>query len=166
MLEHNSLWLSAATAVWPPDLPRTGRWLRWVLAADTRAPLGHVAVTPDRGWPWPAGGRIAAYESPDASLLFTASRSGWFRRRTVVCDADGYRVAWVRGMHVFGRANHLLALKRPAVGGRAGAFMGPQGTEVGTWRQDGAGTVIEFADVIRVKPFAKMGLLAAVLSNA
>src|SRR4051812_43547995 len=98
MLEYPSLWLSAPTAVWPPGLPRTGRWLRWVLAADTRTPLGHIAVMPGH---WSAVKRIAAYESPDVSLLFTASRTGWFRTRTIVCDADGYRVGTIRGPHVF-----------------------------------------------------------------
>src|SRR5215207_6305903 len=97
MLEHLSLWLSAPAAAWPPGLPQTGRYIRWVLAGDTRAPLGHMAVQPARWWPWPAGCRVSAYESPDVSLLFTAQRSGWLRRRVVVADADGHPVALVRG---------------------------------------------------------------------
>jgi hypothetical protein len=165
MLESPSLWLSAAIATWPADLPRTGRWLRWVLAADTRGPLGYVAVTPSRGWPWAARGGIAAYESPDGSLLFTARPSGWLRRRTVVSDPDGYRVASIRGPHVVGRSNRIVALRRDAAGARAGVFVGPLGIEVGHWRPDGTGTIIAFTDVLRDEPFVKMGLLAAVLAD-
>src|SRR5947209_4918684 len=102
MLEHPTLWLSAATAAWPPGLQRSGRWLRHVLDADDRTPLGHVAVTPGRWWRWPAGRRLAVYEGPDASLLFTARRFGWLRRQTAVAEADGRRVAVVRGRYVLG----------------------------------------------------------------
>src|SRR5437763_1525531 len=87
MLEHPSLWLSAPSAAWQPGLPQTGRWLRRVLAADTREPLGHVAVTPGRWLPWPARPRLAVYEEPDASLLFTTRRVGWLWPVTAVAEA-------------------------------------------------------------------------------
>ena len=109
MLEHRSLWISPPTAAWPPGLARTGRWLRHVLAADTREPLGHIAVTPGRWWPWPAGRRLAAYEVPDASLLLTARRVGWLRPMTVVAEADGNFVALIDHQSVVGPAHKLLA---------------------------------------------------------
>jgi hypothetical protein len=160
MLEHPSLWLSAAIATWPPGLPRTGRWLRWVLAGDTRAPLGHIAGNPGRWWPWPAGARFAAYELPDVSLLFTARQTGWVRRRTVVVDADAFMVSVIRGPYVLCRGNRFAAYHRP--GSRV--FLGPEGIEIARWRPDGVGTLIEFGDGVRDDPFAKMGILAAVLT--
>src|SRR4051794_33364789 len=122
MLEHSSVWVSAPTAAWPAEVPRTGRFFRWVLAADTREPLGHLAIAPARWWPWPAGRRIAAYEAPDWSLLFTARPSGWFRHQVAVADADGHVVATVRGQYVIGRGNRFVAYQE-----RPGYFVGPAG---------------------------------------
>src|SRR5215207_10013244 len=140
MLEHLSLWVSAATATWPPGIPRTGRYLRWVLTGDARLPVGHVAVTPGRWWPWPAGRRARAYESPDNSLLFTAGQSGWLRWRVIVADADANPVAHVRGSYVIGRDNRFVGYRRPAVDGPGGLFIGPHGVEVARWGPDGVGT--------------------------
>jgi hypothetical protein len=86
-------------------------------------------------------------------------------RRTTVADADGFRVASIRGLNVYGRANHVVAIRHDAGDARAGVFVGPAGIDVGHWRPDGAGTVIEFADALRDEPFTKMGLLAAVLAD-
>jgi hypothetical protein len=163
MLEHRSLWLSAETATWPPGLPRSGRLLRWVLAGDTRAPLGHVAITPARWWRWPAGCRIAAYESPDGSLVFTARQAGWLRRRTIVADADGRTVAVLRGPYVLGRGSRFIAYHRVNADRISGHFAAGDGGEAACWRADGVGAVLEFGDSVKREPFAKMGLFAAVL---
>jgi hypothetical protein len=166
MLEFASLWLSAPTGTWPPGLSRTGRCLRWVLAGDTRAPLGHVAVTPGRWWPWPAGCRIAAYESPDGSLLFTARQAGWLRRRAVVADADGKAVALIRGPYLLGPGNRFVAYHRAETDNRSGTFAGPNGSDVAQWRADGVGVLLEFADEVKREPLTRMALLGAVLTNS
>lgn len=163
MLEHASLWLSAPTATWPPGLPRAGKLLRSVRAGDTREPLGQVALTAGRWWPWPAGGRLAAYESPDTSLLFTARQARWLRRRSVIADADGHTVALLRGPYLLGRTHRFVAFHRIAADRRCGVFDAVDGMEVARWRADGVGTLIEFAEAVKREPFAKMGLLAAVL---
>jgi hypothetical protein len=158
MLEHSSLWLSAPTLVWPSGLPRAGQYLRWVLAGETREPAGHLAVTTAPWWRWPRGSRIAAYESPDCSLLFSARRVGWLRHRIVIADADGQLAALVRGPYVVDRRNRFVAYEA-----RPGVFIGPSGVEVARCRADGLASSIEFGDAVRDEPFAKMGLLAASL---
>jgi hypothetical protein len=163
MLEHPTLWLSAPTAAWPPGVPRTGRWLRQVLAADTRDQLGHVALTPGRWWPWPRPGRLAAYETPDGSLLFTARRTGWLWPVTAVAEADGKVVALVYGQSVVGPSGRGLALVRRDEDGRNGRFVTIGGRELACWRPSGAGTELRFAADVRSEPFIKMGLLTAVL---
>lgn len=165
MLEHASLWLSAPTTAWPPGLPRTGRWLRRVLAADTRDLLGHVAVTAGRWWPWPARRRIAAYEGPDASLLFTAKRVGWAWPVTAVAEADGNLVALIYGYTVSSAARRFLAQRRPGADWRAGTFVNRTGAEVVRWEADGAETILHFTAEVLNEPFVKMGMLAAVLMH-
>jgi hypothetical protein len=160
MLEHASLWISAPTATWPPGLPRTGELLRWVLEGETRSPLGHVAIRPARWWPWPAAGRVAAYEAPDSSLVFTARRAGLLRRAVVIDDADGHPAASVRGPYVVDRANRFVGYRQ-----RPGLFVGSFGVEVARWRHDGLATSITFGDSVRDEPFAKMGLLGAILTT-
>src|SRR5436305_10011960 len=152
MLEHLSLWLSAPTTVWPPGR-RVGQasrrsLYRRVLAADSREPLGHVAETPGRWWPWPAAKRIAGYELPDGSLLFAARRIGWFLPITIVADADGRVVALVNDQNIASPSRRLLARRRGA-GWRAGTFIDPAGAELVHWEAAGGGTVVHFADVVR-----------------
>ncbi len=163
MLEHPALWLSAPTAAWPPGLPRTAPRLRRVLAADTREPLGHVAVAPGRWWPWPAGPRLAVYEAPDTSLLFTARRVGWLWPVTVVAEADGNAVAAVYGSYVSVPPRRVLAHHRRTAGGKAGAFALATGVVLARWETADGGTLVHFTADVGVEPFVKMGLLAAVL---
>ncbi len=166
MLEHASLWLSAPTSVWPPGVRQTGRWLRRVLAADTREPLGHVAMTPGHCFPWPEPQRIAAYELPDASLLFTARRRGWVWPVTVVAEADGNVVAFAYGKTVVTPSRQFLARRGPANTGRSGTLVNGAGTELIRWEPGDGGTVVHFLDDVRREPFVKMGLLAAMLMQA
>jgi hypothetical protein len=163
MLEQPSLWLSAPSHAWPPGLPRTGRWLRRVLAADTRQSLGHVAISPGRWLPWPAGRSVAAYEEPDASLLFTARRIRWVWPVIVVAEADGNLVARIHGPKVTSPSHRFLAQRGPSATGRVGSFVTRSGAELIRWEPDGAGTVVHFIADVRREPFVKMALLAAVL---
>jgi hypothetical protein len=160
MLEHASLWISAPTATWPPGLPRTGELLRWVLDSETRSPLGHTAIRSGRWWPWPASKRIAAYEAPDSSLLFTVRRAGLLRRSFVIADADGHPAAFVRGPYVIDRTGRFVGYRQ-----RPGLFVGPFGVEVARWHRDGLATSITFGNAVRDEPFAKMGLLGAMLMD-
>ena len=120
MLEQPSLWLSAPSLAWPPGLPRTGRWLRRVLAPDTRQSLGHVAITPSRWLPWPAGRRVAAYEEPDASLLFTARQIRGFWPVTTIAEADGNLVARMYGPTVMSPSYRFVAQRGAFATRRAG----------------------------------------------
>jgi hypothetical protein len=166
MLEQPSLWLSHPSSVWPPGLQQTGRWLRRVLAAETREPLGHIAISPARRFPWPTGRRIAAYEMPDASLLFTARRAGWVWPFTTVAEADGNIVAIQYGETLASPSRRFLAQRDPASSGRAGRFANRAGTELIRWQPGGGGTLVHFLADVRSEPFMKMGLLAAVLMQA
>jgi hypothetical protein len=166
MLEQPSLWISPPSSVWPPGLQRTGRWLRRVLAADTREPLGHVAISPARWFPWPAGRRIAAYEMPDASLLFTARRAGWVWPFTMVAEADSNVVAIQYGETLASPSRRFLARRDLSSTGPAGRFVNRAGGELIRWQAGGGGTLVHFLDDVRREPFIKMGLLAAVLMQA
>jgi hypothetical protein len=102
--------------------------------------------------------RIAAYEGPDGSLLFTAVRGGWFWPVTAVADADGNVVAIVYGPTVGSPARRFIARR-----GTAGTYVGPDRAELVRWTIEGGGIVIQFAESARGEPFLKMGLLAAIL---
>ena len=122
--------------------------------------MGHVATSPARWWPWPVAAQHVAYESLDISLLFTIRQSGWIRRHTVVLDADAVPVASIRGQYVLGRGDRFVAYRRP----ESHVFLGRDSSEVACWRPDGGGTLIDFAECLREEPFAKMGILGAVLA--
>jgi hypothetical protein len=165
VIDTPSLWLSPSTAVWPPGLPQTGRRLRRVLAADSREPLGHVALSPGRWWPWPAGRTIVAYEAPDSSLVFTARRLGWLRPTTVVTEADGHIVAFAYEDRVASPTYRFLARRDCPGGWRSGAFVASVGVTLFRWEPSGGGTVTHFAEETRNEPFLRMGLLAALLMH-
>lgn len=161
MLELPTLWISAPTAAWPPGLSPTAPFLRRILTGEGREVLGHVALAPGRWVPWPAGPQVAAYEEPDASLLFRARGLGWLRRTILVTEADGNAVAYVYDNCVVTSAGRLVAAYRRARG--RGAFIGAAGSEVAGWTAVGGGMRVDFAAELRNEPFAKMALLAAVL---
>ena len=164
MLERPGLWLSAPSDAWPLPGRAAGGRVRVVLDAQGRELVGHVAVYPRRWRPWRRGRRFAAYEVPDASLVFTGRITGWPGWTTTVEDADGHRVALVRGAYVLSPAGGLLAYHEPARDHRGGRFLAGDGREVAHWRADGGGTLMHFRPAVRGKPFVKMGLLAAVLT--
>jgi hypothetical protein len=162
MLEHSLLWISAPTTAWPLGVPRTGQLFCHVLAADTRETLGHVVIMPRR---WRSKrANFAAHEMPDSSLLFSARWVGWFRRALAVAEADGNLVAMVYAGTVLSASRRLLA-RRSAVIPNAGVFIAPDGSELGRWEYDPEGTIVQFTDDVRDRPYVKMGLLAAILAN-
>src|SRR5947209_12874469 len=154
MLERSTLWFSPSTPVWPPGLPPTAPLLRRVLSDDNRELVGHVAVTPARWWPWPAGRQIAVFEEPDASLLFRANGLGWLRRVIVVTEADGNAVAYAYGDRIARPVGGLIAIHRRARAG--GAFLSPSGSELAGWQLSSSGIRVAFADELRNEPFVKM----------
>jgi hypothetical protein len=161
MLEHAYLWLSAPTASGPLAPGRRGK-VRAILDAASRELLGHLTLH-SRRWPWGRGRRFAAYEAPDASLLFTGSAVGWLRRTTAVEEADGHLVAVVRGDYLLSPAGGFLAVHQLAAHGRSGRFVGPTGADLAQWEANGVGTLIRFGPAVVDEPFVKMGLIAALI---
>jgi hypothetical protein len=160
MLEHPCLWLSAPTDA-SPFAPEAAGRARAVLDAESRELLGHLTFDGSKWW-----GRdsrsLAAFESPDAALVFRARPIGWFRRTTAVEDADGHLVAVVRGDDLLSRSGGFVARHQRA--GAAGRFVGPAGNVLAEWCADGVGTRVCFRPPIVGQPFAKMGVLAAILT--
>jgi hypothetical protein len=166
MLENPSLWFSPPTPTGPPGLSPTGRLLRRVLAPDRHEPVGYVAITPGRWLPWPTRLRLAVYEEPDASLLFTAKRIGWLWPATAVAEADGIVVALVYEGSVASSTSQFLARRRIDPRGRGGVFVNAAGVELVRWQRDNGGLTVAFAAGVNSQPYLVMGLLAAVLVGA
>src|SRR5206468_664934 len=83
----------------------------------------------------------------------------------LVNDADDYFVGRRRGSLLqdgFGRHVATLEPRGSDCGGR---FVGLDRAELGTWTEAPAGTTVTFARAVEGHPFAKMLLLAAVLST-
>jgi hypothetical protein len=164
MLERAALWLSAPSDAWPlPGGPAGGR-VRLLLDADSRELVGHAALYPRGWWPWRRGRRFAAFEAPDASLVFTGRAAGWPEWTTTVTDADGHPVALVRGAYVLTPGGEFLAYRQPRAGGRGGAFLGADGHAIAHWEAEGVGTRLRFGPELQDDPFTKMGILAAVIA--
>ena len=111
-----------------------------------------------------AGGRrIAAFEEPDSSLLFTARHSAWFWPDSLVAEADGNPVARIHGPTVVSPTQRFVAQFAPSATGRVGKLLSRSGAEMIRWEADGAGTILHFIADVRREPFLKMALFAAVL---
>jgi hypothetical protein len=164
MLERSSLWLSPLTSAWPPGLPAVAPLLRHVLSTDNREILGHVAVIPGRWWPWPSAAEVAAFEAPDASLIFRARSMGWLRRVILVAEADGNPVGYVYDNRIVRPGGGLIALRRPGVA--EGIFVGSAGRRIAEWQAASGGVTVNFPEGSRNEPFTKMGILAAILMGA
>jgi hypothetical protein len=162
MLEHPCLWLSATTDS-SPFAPGAASRVRAVLDAESLELLGHLTFAGSKWW-WGRGSRrFTAFESPDAALVFRARLVGWFRRTTVVEDADGHLVAIVRGDDLLSRSGGFVARHQRT--GAAGRLVGPTGDVLAEWRADGVGTRVCFRPPIFGEPFAKMGVLAVILTS-
>jgi hypothetical protein len=138
--------------------------VRLLLDTDSRALVGHLVVYPRRWWPWRRGRQFAAYEAPDASLVFCGRIVGWPVGMTTVQDADGHLVALVRGNYILSPGGALLAYYQPEPASRRSLFLGPDGLEIARWEVEGTGTALHFGPAVQEEPFTKMGLLAAVLT--
>ncbi len=165
MLEHPSLWLSALTQAWSAPAVGVRGPVRLVLSADSQMLLGHLAFTPRRWWQWFHGPGFAAYEQPDASLVFTARRLGWLGGTLAVADADNRPVAVVYGAYVLSPAGAFWAYHQPGSHGTAGQLLSPAGEELARWEASGPGIVLRYLPAVREEPFLKMGILAAVAAR-
>jgi hypothetical protein len=146
------------------------------------------------GWKrWLAGTVLEVYETEDASLVFTVGRrwflSPWWEvydseqhlvgsfrfgtfplartiaQRLQLRDERGLWRRRISGHLVRGRYGQLLALIEYRPSPAQGVMVGPDGVELGRWRRCAEGTLVRFATSLAGDPFAKMALLAAVLSR-
>src|SRR5262245_20823874 len=129
MLERPTLWLSPPSDAWPWPGGGPAGPVRVVLDPESQELVGHVVVH-RRSWrPWRRGRPFAAYESPDASLVFNGLILGWPERVTTVQDADARLVAVVRDGSVLSPGGGVLAGHRPGAPGGSGRFLGRDGRE-------------------------------------
>jgi hypothetical protein len=114
-----------------------------------------------QGWPWARRERFEVYETEDEPLLMTVSR-GW-GNSWKVHDADERLVGQVRGGDVFDGAYQCLAVWESA-GETWGRLM--SGEEMlAEWARKGDEVRLTFTERLDKEPFAKMVLLAAVLTQ-
>jgi hypothetical protein len=149
----------------PPAAP--GERLRDVFDLATKQHLGFTRARTGAAWPgfrWLARRMLEVFETEDASLLCTATRSWGLAWGWEVCDADERRVATVYRRLILRNTGRALAMAQRPKGPAPGRFLNPQGTELGTFTITPEGLSLTFAPVLEGDPFARMALLGAVLS--
>jgi hypothetical protein len=160
---------------------------RLIVEGESRRPLGFVRRRlPNWGWQrlrlW--NGWLDVFETQDASLLFTVRRRWGFTPTWNVRDADRHRIGslfvegrrWLlrgrEGRQAQGAERFLVADRAGGPFARVERFegsaparmLGVFGEELGRWFVSPEGTQLEFAASESLSPFAKMSLLAAVLT--
>jgi hypothetical protein len=163
MLERPKLWLSTANSSLRFPF-RIGGGALAIHDAESRELVGHVAFYRRGWWPWLRPRRFAAYEAPDASLVFVGEITGWLDRMLTVRDADGNIVAYVREGYVLSPGGGALAHYQSVADRRRGSFLDPDGHELARWRVTESGTTVELLPVIQSEPFLAMGLFAAIVA--
>jgi hypothetical protein len=157
MLEHSTLLVR----------PRGAAPVQAIVAADTGAPLGLARWTGGEAppWWWPFDNRVlAVHEYEDEPLLFTVRRCWGLVSCQEVRDAEGHRVGTLAGSRVRNRFGRKLAvLCREGRG--TWAFRGLGGEPLARVTGDERGRQVAFGPGVEGDPFAKMLLLAAVLST-
>ena len=154
MLEQRGLVLGA----WAGDGPRR----RPVCDADGGEALGFVSDRGSRGWRrWLGVRTFEVFETEDVSLLLTLSRPAGWLWAWQVDDADGRRVASLRGVTLRDANGYCLAV---AEGRDEGGmrYVNPRGVEVGGWAAAPEGVCLTFSPEA-TNPFLRMALLAATL---
>jgi hypothetical protein len=162
MLEHGELVLRP----WAPAR-RNGPAAptRPIRAGRGDAPLGFAVRRQAEGWrwwPWSLPERFEVFETEDESLLLTVTR-GWASTWTVR-DADERLVGRIRGDFVYDGAAECLAEREPAEEGCGRLVSGDE--TLAEWAAYEDGVRLVFAGRLEKEPFAKMVLLAAVLTAA
>jgi hypothetical protein len=138
---------------------------RPVCAGRSGAVLGFVVRRAAEGWawwPWSRPERLEVFETEDESLLLTVAR-GWGNTWKVL-DADDRLVGQIRGDYVYDGEAQCLAVREPAGEGFGRLVSGDEA--LAEWAPHENGVRLAFADRLEKEPFAKMVLLAAVLTAA
>jgi hypothetical protein len=160
MLEHGELVLRpwASVRAGGPAAPT-----RLIGAGRGGAVLGFAVRRPAVGWrfwPWSVPERFEVFETEDESLLLTATR-GW-ANTWKVRDAEERLVGQIRGDFVYDGDAGCLAERVPGEDGRGRLVSGDE--TLAEWVRYEDGVRLSFADRLEKEPFAKMVLLAAVLT--
>jgi hypothetical protein len=131
---------------------------------------GHVlgfarSLSSSSWWSWLTRQRVQVFETDDASLLMTLYGPRGLRRTWEVRDAEERRVGHLYRHVLWEGTGSRLAVMQRSAGEGAGRFVSPSGTELAAFslRQE-AGILLDFSAALVGKPFARMMLLAAVLS--
>jgi hypothetical protein len=166
MLEQAGLLLGAWTATTGAAPGALAVPARLVHDAATRRRLGVVRWRGGRprNWVrWLGREALEVYETEDESLLCTVQTPWLLTWVWEVYDADGRRVAVVRGPEILDGFGRRLAVRHTAADGRGDRFLMADGVELGEVSVVGADTLLQFGATVADQPFAKMALLGAIL---
>ena len=175
MLEQQGLLLRPWRLAAPADkshqaaaaLTEPGTRNRDVLDLASGRELGFVRARQSpvwRGFRWLARRILEAYETEDASLVCSVTRSWGLAWGWEVCDAEERRVAVVYRRLIVHSTGRALAVTEWPAESSPGHFLNPRGTELGSFTSAPEGTSVTFAAILDGDPFSRMALLGAVLS--
>jgi hypothetical protein len=134
-------------------LPATSRFLGFARAAPALS-----------WWSWLTRRTLQVFETEDASLLMTLYRPWALRRTWEVRDAEERHVGFIYRNGLWDSAGARLAGTQWAAVNGAGRFLSPTGSELAAFEPGQDGIRLVFHPVLEGKPFARMTVLAAVLS--
>lgn len=163
MLESASLLLLPWTL--EAGIPETGACTRGVLDGTTAAPLGLVrSAGLSRSWLtwlWPY--RLEVFETEDAALLLTLTRTWGLLRMWDLYDADGNRVGSIYPpvlLDAEGLRRGYLHLRE-----QRGEFLGLAAQRLADFEIDATAALhLHFAADLEPNPFLRMLLLGAALT--
>jgi hypothetical protein len=116
-------------------------------------------------WSWLTRKTLQVFETEDASLLMTVYRPWGLRRTWEVHDAEERRVGFIYRDGLWESSGARLAATQWTAANGGGRFVSPAGSELATFepgQQEGMRLV--FHPALEGKPFARLTVLAAVLS--
>ena len=160
MLESQVLWLLAAEPT-ERGRSRSMAMKRRVLAGSTQTDVGQIIEHPLRWWPWRIRARIAAFEGPDASAVFSGRRAGWLPADWDVFDADSRMIGLLRGPYLFAADGTLVGTQASRQPRRSGRIIDPDANSIARWQPEPNGVRLEFSDILSQQPFIKMTVITA-----
>jgi hypothetical protein len=132
-----------------------------VLAGPAQREVGQIVEHPLRWWPWRVRSRIAAFEGPDASAVFSGRRAGWLPADWDVFDADARIVGMLRGPYLFAADGTLVGTQAARQPRRSGRIIDSDANALARWQPERNGIRLEFADAVSQQPFIKMTIVTA-----
>jgi len=116
-------------------------------------------------WSWLTRKTLQVFETEDASLLMTVYRPRGLRRTWEVYDAEERRVGFIYRDGLWETSGARLATTEQNPAGGGGRFINPTGAELASFElRHEEGILLAFKPGLEGKPFARMTVLAAVLS--